>query len=106
MSKKKDEEFKPDWASPPGDTIRDVMAAKNMLTSELVKATGFSIYEVERVLVGEYAITPEFADALERVLGTPATFWLAREEQYQQDLKRLGKERPRTCCCPCGGCGD
>lgn len=86
-------EFKPNWVSTPGSTLRDVMARKRCTQKSLSAATGISRRELREILRGLFPIKRKHALAFERVLGAPASFWLRREQQYTSDLKRLGLER-------------
>jgi plasmid maintenance system antidote protein VapI len=85
-----DDDFVPNWASPPGSTLGDVLKAKNLTESEAASLTSIPLYEFLGILRGTTEITPEHAQALE-VLGAPASFWMERERQYRKDLARLTK---------------
>lgn len=49
--------FAPDWASPPGDTLRDVLNGRGLTVDEAAVAIGVPVREVERLLSGEAEIT-------------------------------------------------
>lgn len=79
-------EFQPNWASVPGNTIRDVITKKNYSVSTLaseMKTTTEFIYDL---ISGQNAITPEVANSLSKYLGASPDFWLKREEQYRNTL--------------------
>ncbi len=80
--------FAPDWISPPGDTILDLIEEKNWTQTELARRMGYSLKHVNRLVKGKVALTEDTAILLERVLGASAQFWLAREAQYRERIAR------------------
>lgn len=80
------ETFRPDWVSPPGDTIGDALDELGMSQAEFAERTGFSRKHVNQLIKGKVAITADAAVKLEAVLGEPAQFWLTREVQYREAL--------------------
>lgn len=81
--------FSPDWVSPPGDTIRDLMAERNWSQVELAHCLGFSLKHLNQLVKGKAPITKDTALRLERALGSTANFWLNRETKYRERLARL-----------------
>lgn len=84
--------FSPDWASPPGETISDILTAKNLTISDFARLMNDSLDKVKKLIQGRYSITVEIAQRLESVLGGSAIFWIQREEQYREDLERINKK--------------
>lgn len=84
--------FQPDWVSPPGDTIEEMLSAQRLGPSDLAKSLGWSHAEVFKLLSGEKKITDRIADVLEKVLGNSCSFWVQRESNYRSDLARLNPE--------------
>lgn len=80
--------FECDWVSPPGDTIEDALEEQGITQAEFAKRTGFCKKHVNGLIKGKVEITAETALKLEAVLGSPASFWLRREIEYQEDLAR------------------
>lgn len=76
--------FNPDWVSPPGDTIRDILDEKMLTTTGFILKTGLHSEQAERLLRGEEPLTEEIAQILERTIGGPAAFWIRREALYRQ----------------------
>ena len=77
-----DRPFEPDWASPPGDTILDLM--------EVCGVSPEVMSGMEGVLDGTTPITLEIADKLAVILPSSSVgFWMRREQQYRKNLKRL-----------------
>lgn len=83
--------FSPDWISPPGDTILDLLEEKGWKQTELAKRTGFTTKHISLLINGKAPITEETAIKLERVVGGAAHFWLAREAQYREGLARIAE---------------
>ncbi|KJS04966.1 MAG: DNA-binding protein [Gammaproteobacteria bacterium BRH_c0] len=86
--------FQPDWVSPPGDTIIDLMEERDWNQAELAQRLGFSPKHLNQLVKGKVSLTHDAALRLERVLGATARFWLNREAQYREQLARMeAKER-------------
>jgi len=85
--------FVPDYCSPPGDTLREAIAQRSMTQSDLADRLGMSRKHVGGILDGKAPISPETALKLERVLGMPARFWNAREQQYRDFRARQDEAR-------------
>jgi len=83
------EKFSPDWVSPPGDTILDLMEERDWNQIELANRLGFSTKYLNQLIKGEVAITYDTAQKLESVLGSTVSFWMNRELQYRQHVARL-----------------
>lgn len=81
--------FNPDWASPPGDTISDLVEERGWTQAELAERLGYTTKHVSQLVNGKAALTQDAALRLERVLGGPAQFWLTREAQYRAQCARL-----------------
>jgi HTH-type transcriptional regulator/antitoxin HigA len=75
--------FTPQWVSPPGDTIQDVIEERDWTLARLSKALGYSPQFINQLLNGEAIITKDIALNLGRVIGSTSEFWLNREAQYR-----------------------
>jgi plasmid maintenance system antidote protein VapI len=84
-----DTEFQPDWASAPGETIQDLLDERGIDRPRFADMSGLSIPEVEALLHGRMEILEPLADRLETIFGVTRSFWLERDRQYREDLKRL-----------------
>jgi plasmid maintenance system antidote protein VapI/Zn-dependent peptidase ImmA (M78 family) len=82
-------EFRPDWASPPGDTISDILGERRLSDVEFASQIGRSLEEARSLLQGRASITIAIARQLEAVLGASVEFWMSRDFQYQQDIARI-----------------
>ena len=89
----REQTFSPDWASPPGDTIIDLMEERNWSQAELARRLGFSTGYLNQLVKGNISITQDSAQRLERVLGSTAKFWLNREALYRERLAELASQQ-------------
>ncbi len=87
-------DFEPDWCSPPGETVADILDQSKLSPEEFAQRMGMTTEEVHDVFDGRAALTSEMAEQLSRTLGSTATFWMTREQQYRADLDRLAKSAP------------
>ncbi len=81
-------EYMPDVVSPPGETLRDILNEQDMSQIELADRTGHTEKHVSEIINAKAAISHQMALELERVLGTPASFWNNREGRYREYLAR------------------
>jgi HTH-type transcriptional regulator / antitoxin HigA len=82
-------DFQPDWTSPPGDTLADILDERGLSRGEFARLIGWKPEHVEDLLQGRIRITTEVAQQLVAVVGASTAFWAARETQYRNDLTRL-----------------
>lgn len=81
-------QYLPDYVSPPGDTLLELLEERGMSQAELAERTGRPKKTINGIIKGKVEITPETALQFERVLGTPASFWNNREKTYREWLVR------------------
>jgi HTH-type transcriptional regulator / antitoxin HigA len=93
MSKDLKNQFMPDYAVPPGETLLETIEAIGMSQAELAERTGRPKKTINEIIRGKAAITPETALQFERVLGTPAGFWNNLERNYQETLARINEQK-------------
>lgn len=84
--------FRPDYAIPPGVTLQETLEAMGMTQAELADRMGRPKKTINEIIAGKTAIIPETALQLERVLGTPASFWNNLERNYQEAKARTQEE--------------
>lgn len=85
--------FAPDWVSPPGDSILDLIEERGWTQAELAARLGYTEKHVSQLVNGKVPLTDEAALRLERVLGSNAAFWLSREAKYREHCARLEAAR-------------
>jgi HTH-type transcriptional regulator / antitoxin HigA len=81
--------FRPDWVSPPGETIIDLIEEREWSQAELAQRLGYTPKHLNQLIKGKAALTEDAALRLERVLGSTANFWLNREAKYREHLARI-----------------
>lgn len=81
--------FNPNWASAPGDTIRDVLKEKNLSVAEFAQRLEFTAENAKDLLQGRSTITISVARKLTQVLGASLEFWMSRDYQYREDVAKL-----------------
>ena len=84
--------FRPDWISPPGDTIADLIEERQWSQADLAKRLGYSTKHISLLINGKAPITEETALKLENAIGSSASFWLSREAQYRAKLAQQEAE--------------
>jgi len=84
--------FLPNWTSPPGETIADLLEEMSLSLVEFADQIGYSVTQANDLLLGKLHLTRELAVQLEYTLGCSAEFWLNRETQYREDVSRLRSE--------------
>lgn len=84
--------FTPDWVSPPGDTIADILEERDWTQAELAERLGYTTKHISLLINGKAPVNEETALKLERVLGSTTAFWLKREAQYRAALARIEEE--------------
>ncbi len=90
-------QYAPDYVSPPGETLLETLETIGMSQADLAERTGKAIKTINEIVQGKAPITPETALQFERVLGVPARFWNNREQRYREFLAQAGeRERLQT----------
>lgn len=84
----KEYSFEPDYAIPPGETLKETVESIGMTQAELSKRTGLTVQSINRIYKGEQPIIYETANKLELVTGVPARFWNNLEAKYREQLEK------------------
>src|SRR5277367_4390457 len=85
--------FDPDYAVPPGATLKETIDTKGLSQSDLAVRTGLAEKTISQIVNGIAPITFETAEKLELVLGIPARFWNRREASYRESLSRIEESK-------------
>ncbi|HVA51709.1 MAG TPA: helix-turn-helix transcriptional regulator [Pirellulales bacterium] len=75
--------FSPDYAVPPGATLKETLETKGISQAELSLRTGLAEKTISQIINGVAPITYNTAEKLELALGVPARFWINRELVYR-----------------------
>lgn len=88
MGSKIQNQYNPDYVSPPGDTLLEVLEERGMTQAELAERTGRPKKTINEIINGKTAITPETALQLELVFNISASFWNNHERRYREFLAK------------------
>jgi len=83
------EQFVPNWASPPGETVKDLISQKHLTPQDLSELLELSQTETNALLTGHAQVTGAVARRLSACLGASESFWRHREHQYRIDKSRV-----------------
>ena len=83
-----DEPVYSDWAIPPGEGLLEEIEFRGISPQELAASLGLAVEAVNELIVGDRAVTPDIAVALEAALGISAQLWLNLEARYRTTLAR------------------
>jgi len=89
LESKKGFGFEPDYAIPPGVTLKEVMESLNMTQKELAIRTGVTVQTLNRIFKGEQPISYETSNKLELATSVPSRMWNNLEAQYREQLAKL-----------------
>lgn len=85
----------PDLLTAPGDVIKVHLDSLKLTQDDFVTEAGLSKEIVTGIINGDLPITQDIASRLEKVLGGPVHFWLAMEQLYQEDKRKLAEQEQR-----------
>jgi len=80
--------FEPDYAIPPGETLKEVMESLNMSQKELAVRSGLAVQSLNQIFKGDQPTSYETANKLELATGVPARMWNNLEAQYRKQLAK------------------
>jgi HTH-type transcriptional regulator/antitoxin HigA len=83
----------PRWASPPGETIVQAAADRGISNSELATRLGLAAQQLADLFVGSLPITLGLAETLSATVGASREFWITRDAQYHDDLRRVAADQ-------------
>jgi HTH-type transcriptional regulator / antitoxin HigA len=78
--------YSPDWASPPGDTIADILRSQQIDINGFASAINMDVDIARELIAGNQRISLDIAKALAKALGSTSEFWLKREKQYREKI--------------------
>lgn len=81
-------EFKPNYAIHPGVFLKDEMEMLDVTQKTLAEETGVSKTIINEVIKGKRRISAELAIKLEKVLNSPAKYWLNLQALYDEAVAR------------------
>jgi HTH-type transcriptional regulator/antitoxin HigA len=78
--------FNPDWVSPPGDTICDLLGERSWSRAEFAERLRLEFDTAEGLIQGRIPISQDIATTLEKLFGASAEFWMTREREYRASV--------------------
>jgi HTH-type transcriptional regulator/antitoxin HigA len=88
--------YTPDYAVPPGATLRETLEHIRMSQAEFARRADLSTKHVNQIIQGDAPITADTAIALELVTEVPAEVWNGLEAHYAATTRRLATRREMT----------
>lgn len=82
-------DFNPNWASAPGDTIAEILKAKQLSLATFAEEMNSTPDYIRQLLHGYISINDEIAEKLSKNLGASPAFWIKRETVYRESIERL-----------------
>lgn len=84
--------FQPDWISPPGNTIANILGKRNIAVRLFAERMNFSLSEATNLIAGTAVITQDTAAQLSELLGASREFWIKRERHYREEINRFAQK--------------
>lgn len=79
--------YAPDFVSPPGETLAEILKERQITRTEFANRTGLAKKTVNQLIKGKVEITVRIAYKMELALWIPsASFWIERERLYREYL--------------------
>ena len=80
--------YKPDYASCPGETIKDILEERGVTKKEFAKTIDLPLETVNKLIKSKLVITAEISLKLKQALGVSTNFWNNKDRSYQEYLTR------------------
>lgn len=93
-------EFRPDLMIHPGEHLRRLLESVGLSQGDAATRLGISRKHLNRIIRGRENISDQIALVLERVLGTPSTFWVNLASDYELGVARKEAEVELKCSLP------
>ena len=77
---------RPDWVSPPGETIVSILEERELTLEAFAREIGRTAAATQKIIDGSHAIDRPLAQQLADTLGASECFWIAREHDYRASL--------------------
>lgn len=88
-------EFRPDGASPPYDSLSDILESEGKSEEEALELIQNELELTDSLLadfmLGDFKLRPGLCEKLGKWVGPNTEFWLNRESQFQEQRGRLHK---------------
>jgi HTH-type transcriptional regulator / antitoxin HigA len=81
-------QYFPDTVTHPGVTLDEKLTEMGMSQKEFALRTGKPEKTISLVISGHSSVTPDMAVVFEKVLGIPASFWMKRQQLFDEAVAR------------------
>jgi HTH-type transcriptional regulator/antitoxin HigA len=92
MSDDSTNSYQPEYVTPPGLTLADLLEERGIRQNELAVRMDVTPKFINEIIAGKASISPSTALSLERTLDVPADFWLGRDAHYQASRARASAQ--------------
>lgn len=72
-----------------GEILSEELKARGIKQKDFAVQSGVNVSVLNEILKGKRSVNPEYAFAFERVLGIPASDWLAMQAEYDLTVIRI-----------------
>lgn len=76
--------YSPDWISPPGDTIKDLLEEKGYELNKIAHDLNLTFEDMNKLIKGRLHIDELLGNKLAIYLGSTKQFWMCREKNYRE----------------------
>ncbi len=87
------DDLSPDWVSPPGETIADLLEERGWNQTSFAERMEYTEKHISLLINGKAPLTEETAFKLEKVTSVAAGFWLTREAHFREAIGRVEEEK-------------
>src|SRR5258706_13385982 len=89
----REERITTDLITHPGEELEEILLALGMTQDQLALRTGLSRKHINSIIRGKEIVSPQVAVLFERVIGTPASYWVNLSKNYEFDtIKKQAEE--------------
>jgi HTH-type transcriptional regulator/antitoxin HigA len=85
--------FKPDWIVHPNESIKELLAERELSQAEFAARMGISKKHANDLVGGRAGISADTAVGLAAVLGSTAQFWMNLQANFDAETARFERER-------------
>lgn len=86
------QEFDPQWTSPPGETLVDILSERRIRIDEFAQLLGQTLPEAQLLLDGVAPLDSTTAKKLSGIVGGSPEFWCNRESQFRAAISKVARQ--------------
>lgn len=77
----------------PGGILKDELEARGISAADFSEQSGIALDELCALLAGKIDYNQKISEKLEKSLGIDASFWMALQKSYNEDLEYHAKKK-------------